>query len=436
MGMTRILIVGAGGREHVLAWAFARSSRVDQVYVAPGNAGTVWEGSDTFAPSTNVSIAADDFESLIAFARDEAVGMTVVGPEAPLVSGIVDAFQDAGLLIFGPTREAAQLEASKQFSKQFLQEHAIPTAACETFTNYNAARSYLDTHCTRGDTCSVVVKADGLAAGKGVIVCDTREQAEDALKRIMVDREFGAAGDIVLIEERLRGKEVSVLAFSDGQTIMRMPPSRDHKPVFEGDQGPNTGGMGAYTHPPDVDEKLLSQIEKTILLPTIHGMAARGVPYVGVLYAGVMLTEDGPKVLEFNCRFGDPEVQAVLPLLDSDLLDVVRACVAGKLAETPVQWRMGVGATIVLSSPGYPGSYPKGLMISGVDDFPPQDDVMIFHAGTERCEDGRLVTAGGRVLAVSAVGASLTEALDRAYHGVSQISFEGMHYRRDIGGKR
>jgi phosphoribosylamine--glycine ligase len=277
-----------------------------------------------------------------------------------------------------------------------------------------------------------VLKADGLAAGKGVIVCANTSEALEALHRIMIDREFASAGNTVIVEERLVGREVSVLAFTDGKTLVCMPPARDHKPVFDGDQGPNTGGMGAYTHPPDVDEALLTRIEQTVLHPTIAGMVNNGIPYTGVLYAGIMLTTDGPKVLEFNCRFGDPEIEAILPLLETDLFEVLMACTTGQLDQIAVTCKPGVGATVVLASPGYPGSYPKGLPITGLDELEGQEDVIVFHAGTAK-QEGRIVTAGGRVLAVSAIGPTLPAAIQRAYDGVAQIHFEGMHYRRDIG---
>lgn len=432
--MRNILVIGGGGREHALAWALARSPRVRHVYVAPGNAGTEWPANPNAtglaprASASRVPIAPDDFDALIAFAREHDVYMAVVGPEAPLAAGIVDAFQQAGVPIFGPSQAAAQIEASKAFAKAFMEQTGIPTAAHAAFTDYDAARAYLRQH-----PAPVVVKASGLAAGKGVIVCETQEEAEAALRMIMVDRAFGAAGDVVVIEEFLQGPEVSVLAFSDGRTVKRMPPARDHKRIYEGDRGPNTGGMGAFAPPPDVDEALLDEIEATILRPAVQGMLERGTPYVGVLYAGLMLTQDGPKVLEFNCRFGDPETQAILLLLESDLLDVFEACLAGRLDETNVQWRDGAAATIVLASPGYPGAYPKGLPIEGVERAAAHENVVVFHAGTARDEAGRLVTAGGRVLNVSAYDADLERALQRAYAAVEEIAFEGMQYRRDIG---
>jgi phosphoribosylamine--glycine ligase len=433
--MKNILIIGAGGREHALAWAIARSPQVQQVYVTPGNAGIAWSallpgaGLPPRAAATSISIASDDFSSLKDFARQNQIDLTIVGPEAPLAAGIVDTFREDELPIFGPNRAAAQLESSKAFAKAFMRDHAIPTADYVTFTDYDTAKHFIT---AKPPNTSLVVKADGLAAGKGVIVCANTSEALEALHRIMIDREFASAGNTVIVEERLVGREVSVLAFTDGKTLVCMPPARDHKPVFDGDQGPNTGGMGAYTHPPDVDEALLTRIEQTVLHPTIAGMVNNGIPYTGVLYAGIMLTTDGPKVLEFNCRFGDPEIEAILPLLETDLFEVLMACTTGQLDQIAVTCKPGVGATVVLASPGYPGSYPKGLPITGLDELEGQEDVIVFHAGTAK-QEGRIVTAGGRVLAVSAIGPTLPAAIQRAYDGVAQIHFEGMHYRRDIG---
>lgn len=439
--MKTALIVGSGGREHALAWALARSPQIGHVYVAPGNAGTQWEenpsavGLQPRAASTRVPIAVDDFSSLITYTRQQGIDFVVVGPEAPLADGMVDAFQAEGLRIFGPTRDAARLESSKAFAKVFMREHGIPCAESASFDDYSTALQFLtDREEHDGPDSPLVVKADGLAAGKGVVVCDTIEEARAALHRTMVEQDFGAAGNRVLIEERLYGRELSVLAFTDGQTIVCMPPARDHKPAYDNDQGPNTGGMGAYTHPPDADAALLHTVEQTILRPVIAGMSARGTPYRGVLYAGLILTPDGPKVLEFNCRFGDPEIEAILPLLEADMAEVLTACIAGRLEQVPVSLRAGVGATVVLASPGYPGPYPSGIPITGLETLATSEDSIVFHAGTSRREgDGHLVTAGGRVLAVSAFGADLPATLRRVYEGVAQIHFEGMHYRRDIG---
>ena len=431
----RILVIGSGGREHALAWALAQSPFVERVYVAPGNAGTAG-GRDK---ATNVPISPDDTPALVRFARDQRIGLTVVGPEAPLAAGVVNAFQQAGLRVFGPTQAAAQLESSKAFAKAFMQQHSIPTAQYAAFTDYGAARTYLQSK-IQNPKSAMVVKADGLAAGKGVIVCDDAGQAMDALKQIMLDREFGAAGDTVIIEERLSGPELSVLAFSDGRAVAVMPPARDHKRVFDHDEGPNTGGMGAFSPVPGIDAAFLQDVQRAVLQPVVDGMASRGTPYAGVLYAGLMLTEHGPKVLEFNCRFGDPETQVIVPLLDqsspgaASLAEIMLACAEGRLAEIAprIRWRQGACATVVMASPGYPGSYPKGLPVTGLDTAQSQGQVMAFHAGTAM-QDGQVVTAGGRVLAVSGLGADLQAALGRAYAGISHIQFEGAHYRRDIG---
>ncbi|MCI0396525.1 MAG: phosphoribosylamine--glycine ligase [Chloroflexi bacterium] len=418
-----ILVVGSGGREHALAWALARSPRVGQIYVAPGNAGTA-------EVAGNVPIGSEDIPALLTFAREKAIGLTVVGPEAPLAAGIVDAFQAAGLPIFGPGRAAAQVEASKAFAKAFMRRQGIPTAAYATFSDYAEARDYLGNQSLPN---GVVVKASGLAAGKGVIICDDLAEAEAALQQIMVTREFGPAGDEVVIEERLSGPELSLLAFSDGRRVVPMLPARDHKRIYDGDQGPNTGGMGAYAPPPDVDQAVVDDIVATVLQPAITGLAEQGTPYVGVLYAGLMLTADGPKVLEFNCRFGDPETQAILPMLESDLAEIMLACLDGQLRPDLVRCRPGACATVVLAAPGYPGHYPKGLPISGVAEAAQLEHITVFHAGAA-WDDGQLITSGGRVLAVSAWGEELPAAAARAYAAVAHIHFEGAHYRRDIAG--
>lgn len=428
--MVAVLVTGSGGREHALAWALSRSEQVSQVYVAPGNGGTTWQAGDgggmsPGAACESIAIDVNDFEALIAFAREKSVDLTVVGPEVPLAAGIVDAFQAAGLRIFGPSQQAAQLEASKAYSKAFMVEQGIPTAAYGAFTAYDPARRFLSEFGR-----PAVVKADGLAAGKGVIVCDTSVQAEQALYTIMEQRAFGEAGETVLIEERLTGREVSVLAFSDGETAVPMVLARDHKRALDGDAGPNTGGMGAIAPSPDVTPEQLESIMQTVIQPAIEGMHDLGTPYIGVLYAGLMLTDAGIRVLEFNCRFGDPETQVILPLLKTDLYTILDACVRGTLSETPVTWHDDHCATVVLASPGYPGSYPKGLPISGLATLP--DDVIVFHAGTQQTDSG-IVTSGGRVLAVTARGETLTAALDRAYAGVGAIDFDDKHYRMDIG---
>jgi phosphoribosylamine--glycine ligase len=427
----KILIVGGGGREHALAWKLAQSPQVEQIYVAPGNAGTQWTAAANRAASTNVAIQADDIEKLVTFASEQQIDLTVVGPEAPLAAGIVDTFKAAGLRAFGPSQAAAQLESSKAFSKAFMQRHHIPTAAYGAFTDYDSAAAFV-----RGFGKPVVVKADGLAAGKGVVVCDTVEDALHALQRILIDSEFGAAGTQVVIEERLTGTEVSVLAFCDGQDVIVVPPARDHKRVFDHDEGPNTGGMGAYALG-DLQQALLSpevlqEVKETVLLPTVRGMKQEGITYQGVLYAGLMLTADGIRVLEFNARFGDPETQVILPLLKADLVDVLQACIDGNLSTIDEQnlWYKEACAGVVMASGGYPGEYAKGLVVNGLEAI---EQAVVFHAGTTTNTEGHTVTAGGRVLAVVARRDTLDAALNTAYAAVEQIHFEGAHYRKDIG---
>jgi phosphoribosylamine---glycine ligase len=427
--MAKVLVIGNGGREHALTWALSRSPQVEQVYVAPGNGGTEWnaangEGLLPVAPSQNVDIAVVDFTALIAFAQENAIDLTVVGPEVPLVDGIVDAFQDAGLKIFGAVQAAAQLEGSKAFSKDFMTEQGIPTAEYFTTDDYYEARQFLQEY-----QKPVVVKASGLAAGKGVLVCDTREEAGQALHQVMVDKAFGDAGDTVVIEERLKGRELSVLAFCDGKIARPMIVARDYKRALDGNKGLNTGGMGAIAPADDVSPELIESITKTALQPVLEGMKNLGTPYVGVLYAGIMLTDDGAKVLEYNCRFGDPETQVILPLLKTDLYNIMLACINGTLADMDIEWHDGYCATVVCASPGYPESYPKGLAINGLNAV---RDVIVFHAGTA-IKDGQLVTNGGRVLAVTALGASLDTALQKSYAGVDTIQFNNMHFRSDIG---
>lgn len=428
-----VLIVGSGGREHALAWALARSSRVERIVVVPGNAGTRAIEQATigaWAGAAVPPVQAEDVAGLLAFARAAAIDLTIVGPEAPLAAGIVDAFQAGGLKIWGPTRAAARLESSKAFAKDFMRRHGIPTAPHASFTDFEQARAYL-----LGRSEPVAIKVSGLAAGKGVLLPGSVEEAERALRRIMIDRAFGAAGDEVVIETRLRGPEVSVLAFCDGRTAVPMPPAQDHKRAFDGDEGPNTGGMGAYAPAPVCPPHLLDHVIETIVQPTLAGMRAEGHPYVGVLYAGLMLTTGGPQVLEFNCRFGDPEAQVLLPLLETDLLDIVERSLAGDLAGLAVAWRPQTAATVVLASGGYPDRYATGMPIAGLDAAARAEGVTIFHAGTRLAEDGRLLTAGGRVLSVTGVGADLAQALARAYVAVGAVRFEGMHYRTDIGAK-
>ena len=426
MNSTRILVAGNGGREHALAWKLAQSPRVARVLVAPGNGGTALAGGKI----GNVPIAADDIAMLVRLAKDENIELVVVGPEAPLAAGAVDAFRASGTRCFGPSQAAAQLESSKAFAKAFMQRHGIPTARYAVFTDFNAAIDHVHTI-----DYPIVVKASGLAAGKGVLLPESLSETEAVLHQIMVEQAFGAAGDEVVIEERLAGQEASVLAFSDGRNLAMMPAAQDHKRIFDGDLGPNTGGMGAYAPAPVITAGLLDEVRQTIMQPTLDGMRAEGTPYIGILYAGLMLTADGIKVLEFNCRFGDPETQVILPLLASDLLQVFDACLDGTLDQVDVRWHDGAAATVVAASEGYPGSYPKNREITGLADAEALRDVAVFHAGTKLADDGRVLTNGGRVLAVTATGDDLAGALAQAYNGVEQIRFQGMHYRRDIGAK-
>ena len=418
-----VLIVGRGGREHALAWKLAQSSRVRRILVAPGNGGTATMGGKV----ANVAIDEFDFAGLVAYARREQVGLVVVGPEAPLAAGLADVCATEGLHCFGPSQAAAQLESSKVFAKRFMKRHGIPTARYGVFTNSEDAIGHL-----RGAGYPVVIKASGLAAGKGVVIPATQGEAEAAVIQMLDHRIFGDAGAEVVIEERMEGPEASVLAFCDGATIAIMPVAQDHKRAFDNDEGPNTGGMGAYAPAPIVTAALLAQIRDTILMPTVRGMAAEGSPFQGVLYAGLMLTTDGPCVIEFNCRFGDPETQVILPLLGSDLLDVLEACATGTLDRIDVKWKAGSAVAVVAASGGYPGEYHKGAVISGLAEA---KDTAVFHAGTRRTPDGHTLTDGGRVLAVAGIGDNVVEARARAYAGIAKIHFDGMHYRRDIGAR-
>jgi len=413
----RILVVGGGGREHALTWKIAQSPRVSKIYCAPGNPGIA-------QLATCVSIKAEDIAGLVDFARCESIDLTVVGPEAPLVAGIVDAFQKAGLAAFGPSQLAAQLEGSKVFAKELMNRAGISTARHATFTEAGAALEYL-----KGFTGPVVVKADGLAAGKGVVVAPDVAVAQEAVRDMFAGK-FGPAGQRVVIEECLEGEEVSILALSDGETVVPLLPSQDHKRVGEGDTGPNTGGMGAYAPVPFYSPEIAGEVEANILQPAVRAMAAAGHPYRGVLYAGLMLTRQGPKVLEFNCRFGDPETQPLMLLLQSDLVELMLATINKGLAQAKIEWHPGAAAGVILAAAGYPGPYAKGDLITGLEAVPA--GVEVFHAGTAR-EGEQLVTAGGRVLCVTARGENLKDALAKAYTGVEVIQFSGRQYRRDIG---
>ncbi|NWV33144.1 PUR2 protein, partial [Grantiella picta] len=419
----RVLVIGSGGREHALAWKLAQSPQVKHVFVAPGNAGTADSGK-----ISNSAVPVSDHAAVAQFCRDQDIRLVVVGPELPLAAGIVDDLTAAGIRCFGPTAKAAQLESSKSFTKAFLDRHEIPTARWKAFTDPKAACGFINS----ATFPALVVKASGLAAGKGVIVASTKEEACKAVTEIMQDKSFGTAGETVVVEELLEGEEISCLCFSDGVTIAPMPPAQDHKRLMDGDEGPNTGGMGAYSPAPQISKDLLQKIRETVLQKTVDGMRKEGVPYLGVLYAGLMLTKDGPKVLEFNCRFGDPECQVILPLLKSDLYEVMQAVINGRLANSMPVWKEDSAAvTVVMASQGYPGAYPKGLEITGLAKAE-QLGLQVFHAGTA-LKDGRVVTSGGRVLTVTAIKEDLPTALREANLGVAAMHFQGAIYRRDIG---
>ncbi len=426
----RVLVVGGGGREHALVWKIAQSPLVDRIWCAPGNAG-IAELAEC------VPMADTEIMRLRRFARENRIDLTVVGPEAPLVQGIVDAFSTAGLKVFGPVQQAAKIEGSKVFAKQLMQRHSIPTAEFRTFTTPDRAKAYLEMLGQRQDgPVPIVVKADGLAGGKAVIVCDDLEEAAEAVERIMVRKDYGEAGRQIVIESCLEGEEASMIALTDGQTIAVMPSSQDHKPVGDGDTGPNTGGMGAYSPAPVIDDRLATQIEREILVQTVHALNREEKPYHGVLYAGIMVTDDGPKVLEFNCRMGDPETQPLLMRLNSDIVPILLATMDGELEETDIEWDPRPTLCVVMASEGYPIEYKTGYPIEGLDEAAQMEDVMVFHAGTKIDEDtGRLVTAGGRVLGVTARGDTIEGARRRAYEAVEKIDFEGAHWRTDIGSK-
>ena len=415
----KILVVGGGGREHAMVWKIAQSPRKPQIFCAPGNAGI--EGLATCVP-----ITADDIEGLKAFALKEQIDLTVVGPEAPLALGIADEFRKARLKIFGPTKAAARLESSKSFSKDIMAANRIPTAAARSFEHMDQALAYLDEQ-----PVPIVVKADGLAQGKGVVVATTREEAKQAVRDAMEKSLFGQAGHRVLIEEFLDGEELTLMAFTDGKTVVPMVPAQDHKRVGDGDSGPNTGGMGAYAPAPIATAALREQVTRQVLQPTVDALARLGCPFQGVLYAGLMVVKGTPYVLEFNARMGDPETEVVLPLLKTDLVEVMEAVVEHRLDELTVEWHPDTAVCVVMTSPGYPGAYPTGLPIQGLPTPSGDSRVAVFHAGTKR-DSGRVVTAGGRVLAVTAWGPSLLDARAQVYQAVPSIVFEGRHYRTDI----
>ena len=424
----RILLIGSGGREHALAWKLSQSAHASRIFVAPGNGGTA-----TLPGCRNVSIDAEDLLSLLYFALENAIDLTVVGPEIPLVAGLVDQFAVEGLQVFGPSASAAKLEGSKAFSKAFMNRHAIPTGWARIFSDFETAADFavgLDT--------LPVIKASGLAAGKGVFLPESSAEAVNQLRNVMVERRFGDAGDTVLIEERLFGPELSVLAFCDGKELRLMPAAQDHKRLQDGDLGPNTGGMGAFAPSPLATQELMTEVEQTVMRPALAAMSAEGAAYQGVLYAGLILTDSGPKVLEFNCRFGDPEAQVILPLLDCDLLEVMTACVHGRLAECTLHYSAGSAVTVVMASSGYTEAYETGKVVSGLPSGEiGEDGALVFHAGTRLSRadgcGGEIVTDGGRVLSVTAKGATLADAAASAYRTVESISFDGAVWREDIG---
>jgi phosphoribosylamine--glycine ligase len=418
----KVLVVGGGGREHTLVWKLNQSPRVTKVYCAPGNAGIAREAEV-------VPIDVTDIKALVDFAIGEGISLTCVGPELPLTLGIVDAFEDAGLRIFGASKAAAEIEGSKVFTKDLLAKYNIPSGTYQVFDDADAARKYL-----KEIGAPIVVKADGLAAGKGAIVCQTLEEAEEAVRLCMEERAFGDAGDRIVIEEFLVGEEASFLAFSDGKTVLPMATSQDHKPIFDGDKGPNTGGMGAYSPAPVVTPELFDQAMNEIMIPTVQAMASEGRPYKGVLYAGLMIKDGKARVLEFNARFGDPEAQPLFMRLDGDLVDIMEAVIDERLDEVTLDWQDDATICVVIASGGYPGDYEKGKVITGIAEADALHDVKVFHAGTAE-KDGKIVTSGGRVLGVTARGKDIPQAIERAYEACVLIKWDGAQYRTDIGAK-
>lgn len=424
----RILVVGSGGREHALCWKISKSLKCEKLYCAPGNGG-ISEIAQI------VNIAADDVEGLLDFAKTEKIDLTVVGPEMPLVGGIVDKFQKSGLKVFGPSKDLARVEGSKVFSKELMKRLGVPTADFRVFDNADEALKYIGTK-----KAPLVVKADGLCAGKGVVVAKTSEDAASAVKSMMIDKIFGDAADRIIIEECLAGEEASIIVISDGENVVPLASSQDHKRIFDGDRGPNTGGMGAYSPAPVVTEDIFKKVMDEVIYPVVRGLAKEGKEYKGALYAGIMLTKDGPKALEFNARFGDPETQAILPRLKSDLVDVIERAIDGKLGGYSLEWDARPCVSVVVASGGYPGNYKKGMKIEGLEEVKKMKDVVVFHAGTKtgkRSTDkvNTFITNGGRVLNVTAMGDDIKKAMDNCYNAVRKIKFDKMHYRNDIGYK-
>jgi len=416
----QVLVIGAGGREHAMVWKIKQSPLVKKIYCAPGNAGTG-------EIAQNIAIAADDIESLLEFALQKKIGLTVVGPEQPLVMGIVDQFEEKGLRIFGPTARAAELEGSKSFAKDIMAKYGLPTAEYKTFSSEGHAAEYI-----KLKNCPLVIKADGLAAGKGVLLCQTVDEALAAVDSIMCKKSFGKAGNEIVVEEFLQGQEVSVLAFSDGETVLLMDSAQDHKAAYDGDKGPNTGGMGAYSPALVFTEIMRQKVRDQIMLPMISAMKQESRPFKGVLYAGLMLTKTGSKVLEFNVRFGDPETQPLLMRMDSDIIPIFEACIDGTLDQCRLQWKNESSVCVVMAAEGYPGPYEKGKPISGLQYANSLPGVEVFHAGT-KTKDGEVVTQGGRILGVTATGKNTDTAIAKAYKAVDKIKWQGIHYRKDIG---
>lgn len=416
----KVLIVGSGGREHAIAWKVAKSSKVDKIYCAPGNAG-IAEIAEC------VDIGAMEFDKLVAFAKEKAIDLTIIGMDDPLVGGVVDEFEKAGLRVFGPRKNAAILEGSKAFSKDLMKKYNIPTAAYETFDSAEKAMQYLET-----SKYPTVLKADGLALGKGVLICNTKEEAMDGVKTLMLDKQFGQAGNTIVVEEFMTGREVSVLSFVDGNTIKIMTSAQDHKRAKDGDKGLNTGGMGTFSPSPFYTKEVDEFCKKYIYQPSVDAMKAEGREFKGIIFFGLMLTEDGPKVLEYNARFGDPETQVVLPRMKNDIVDVFEACIDGTLDKIELQFEDNAAVCVVLASDGYPVSYEKGFEIKGLDNFKDKDSYFVFHAGT-KLSDGKIVTNGGRVLGVTATGRDLKEARANAYEATKWIDFDNKYMRNDIG---
>ncbi|MCC5926187.1 MAG: phosphoribosylamine--glycine ligase [Bacteroidetes bacterium] len=424
MEQRKVLLIGGGGREHALAHALSKSSLLDKLYITPGNPGTAQHGE-------NVSLDINEFDDVVDFCEDHHIDLVIVGPEQPLVEGITDYLHDYGIKVFGPTKGAAMLEGSKSYAKSIMQKYNIPTAGSEVFERHEVSK--LDAYLAEEVRFPVVIKVDGLAAGKGVFICNDIDQAREYIDKIMNDVDLSAAAPLIVVEEFMQGEEVSVFAISDGSTAHYLMHAQDHKRIGDGDTGLNTGGMGAYAPAPVLTEQMRDHVMKTIVQPTIDGMAQEETPYLGILYVGLMMTADGPKVVEYNCRFGDPEAQVILPAIKSDVLELMITAVNGKLEYVSLDIDTDYYCSVVLASKGYPGSYEKGKIITGLNDLP--EDVYVYHSGTEMSEEGQLLTKGGRVLNVVGSGSSLKEAIDNAYAGVAAISFDGAYHRKDIGAK-